>query len=91
MLFLDEPAASLDAAAEHALFDRYIRQARAMARENGTISLLVTHRFSSVRGADLILVLERGRLIETGSHEQLLAKDDGLYRHLYGLQADSYR
>lgn len=91
LLFLDEPAASLDAAAEHALFERYIEQGRAMARRQGTVSLLVTHRFSSVRGADLIIVLERGRLLEAGTHAQLLTKDDGLYRHLYGLQADTYR
>lgn len=91
VLFLDEPAASLDAAAEHALFDRYIRQARTMSRAKGTISLLVTHRFSSVRGADLIVVLERGRLVEAGTHDQLVAKKAGLYRHLYRLQADSYR
>ncbi|HEY6740057.1 MAG TPA: ATP-binding cassette domain-containing protein, partial [Actinopolymorphaceae bacterium] len=91
VLVLDEPAASLDAAAEHALFNRYMREARATSRTRGTISVLVTHRFSTVRDADLILVLHDGRLVETGTHQDLVTRDDGLYHRLYRLHADSYR
>lgn len=94
---LDEPTASLDAETEHALFERYVEAARdpgphgsGGGRGTGTVTLLVSHRFSTVRGADLIVVLDRGRAVETGSHQELLA-GRGLYAQMYELQARAYR
>jgi len=89
LLILDEPTASLDAIAEARLFERYLA-ARANARERGAITVLVSHRFSTVRMADLILVLEQGRITESGSHEQLMLTG-GLYAQLFELQARAYR
>ncbi|WBQ07620.1 ABC transporter ATP-binding protein [Kribbella sp. CA-293567] len=89
LLMLDEPTAALDAHTEHALFERYTRAARA-GRHLGLITLLVTHRFSTVAAADLIVVLDGGRVIEQGSHEILLAAQ-GRYAELYRLQARGYR
>ena len=70
--FFDEPTASLDAFTEDALFDS---MAKATDGANGMITILVTHRFSTVRSADLIVVLEEGRVVETGSNEALIARD----------------
>jgi ABC-type multidrug transport system fused ATPase/permease subunit len=85
---LDEPAASLDAATESAIFERYAEIARA-AREQGSITLFVSHRFSTVRSADLIVMLDKGRIIESGDHDGLIAAD-GEYARLYRLQARAY-
>lgn len=90
VLLLDEPTANLDAATERALFDRYMAGARRYAEETGAIALFVTHRFSTVRAADLIVVLDQGRVLETGTHEELLAKS-GRYAELYALQVEAYR
>ncbi|MEU6990449.1 ABC transporter ATP-binding protein [Streptomyces sp. NPDC046465] len=90
---LDEPTASLDAETEHAIFERHMDAARGTGPDGtrpGTVTLLVSHRFSTVRGADLIVVLDRGRVVETGRHEELLARR-GLYAQMYGLQARAYR
>ena len=87
---LDEPTASLDAPTEHALFERYARAARQTAASTGTITILVSHRFSTVRMADRIVVLEGGRLVEVGSHAELMARG-GVYAKLYELQARAYR
>lgn len=87
--FFDEPTASLDAPTEHALFERYARAARAGAAR-GAITVLVSHRFSTVRSADLILVIEDSRVAELGGHEQLLGQH-GLYAELYLLQARAYQ
>jgi ATP-binding cassette, subfamily B, bacterial len=90
VLVLDEPTASLDAATEHALFERFAGQARRAAGRTGAVTLLVSHRFSTVRMADLILVVEAGRIVERGDHDALIALG-GRYAELYGMQARSYR
>jgi ATP-binding cassette subfamily B protein len=85
VLVLDEPTAALDAETEHALFERY-----AAAVRGDQITLLVSHRFSTVRMADVIVVLDGSRVVETGSHEDLMARG-GPYAELYGIQAAAYR
>jgi ATP-binding cassette subfamily B protein len=89
LLVLDEPTAALDAETEHALFERYAAAARD-AGESGRITILVSHRFSTVRMADLIVVLDGARLVEVGTHEELMLKR-GQYSELYGIQAAAYR
>jgi ATP-binding cassette, subfamily B, bacterial len=90
LFLLDEPASALDPAAEHALFERYTGSARLAAESSGAITLMVSHRFSAVRMADLIVVLAGGRVIETGTHAELIA-NGGLYEELYSLKAQAYR
>jgi ATP-binding cassette, subfamily B, bacterial len=90
LMVLDEPTASLDAPTESALFERYVQAARRGSVSSGTITVLVSHRFSTVRMADLIIVVQRGRIEEAGSHEELV-KADGLYAELFELQARAYR
>ena len=89
LLVLDEPTAALDAETEHALFERYAAAARDHGAD-GRITVLVSHRFSTVRMASVIVVLDGARLVETGSHEELMAKG-GQYSQLYGIQAAAYR
>jgi ATP-binding cassette, subfamily B, bacterial len=89
LVVFDEPTAALDAPTEFALFERFAESARA-SRSRGTITLLVSHRFSTVRMADLIVVLDGGKTREYGSHEALMAHD-GLYAELYELQSQAYR
>jgi ATP-binding cassette subfamily B protein len=89
LLILDEPTASLDALTEAALFERYLA-ARALAASSGAITLLVSHRFSTVRMADLIVVLDQGRVVASGDHASLI-REGGLYAELYELQARAYR
>jgi ATP-binding cassette subfamily B protein len=88
VLVLDEPTAALDAETEHALFERYAAAAR--ADRDGGLTILVSHRFSTVRMADLIVVLDGARLVEVGTHEDLMARG-GQYAELYGIQAAAYR
>ena len=88
LLMLDEPTAALDAETEHALFERFAAGAREQAT-NGRVTVLVSHRFSTVRMADLILVLDGARVTEVGSHDELLALG-GTYAELYAIQARSY-
>ncbi|MEV7339970.1 ABC transporter ATP-binding protein [Streptomyces sp. NPDC093544] len=90
LMLLDEPAAALDAAAEAALFERFGDSAGQAARERGAVTLFVSHRFSTVRMADLIVVLENGRVLETGSHTELMA-NRRTYCELFELQARAYR
>ena len=94
LLVLDEPTAALDAETEHALFERYAAVARGgkqtRGRTEGRITILVSHRFSTVRMADLIVVLDGARVVEVGTHEALMAKG-GQYAELYGIQAAAYR
>ncbi|MBB2923703.1 ABC transporter ATP-binding protein [Cellulomonas cellasea] len=90
LLVLDEPTSALDAQAEHELFERYAVHARRVGERTGAITLLVSHRFSTVRMADLILVVAGGRVTEAGSHAELVARG-GLYAELFELQAAAYR
>ena len=87
VLVLDEPTAALDAETEHALFERYAAAAR---DDESQITLLVSHRFSTVRMADFIVVLDGARVVETGTHDALMTKR-GQYAELYGIQAAAYR
>ena len=89
LLILDEPTAALDAETEHALFDRYAAATRGENGAGGRITILVSHRFSTVRMADLIVVLDGARLVEVGGHEELMAKG-GQYAELYAIQAAAY-
>jgi ATP-binding cassette subfamily B protein len=89
LLILDEPTAALDAETEHALFERYAASARGTSA-SGRVTLLVSHRFSTVRMADLIVVLDGARVVEVGAHEALMAKR-GHYAQLYEIQAAAYR
>ncbi len=91
LLVLDEPTAALDAETEHALFEHYAAAARRTGENgSGRITILVSHRFSTVRMADLIVVLDGARLVEFGTHDELMAKG-GQYSDLYRIQAAAYR
>jgi ATP-binding cassette, subfamily B, bacterial len=91
LLILDEPTAALDAETEHALFERYAAAARGCSEnQSGRTTILVSHRFSTVRMADLIIVLDGARLVEVGTHDQLMARK-GHYSELYSIQAAAYR
>ncbi|MGD8832529.1 MAG: ABC transporter ATP-binding protein [Pseudomonadales bacterium] len=91
LLILDEPTAALDAETEHALFERYAAASRRADGDaaNGRIVILVSHRFSTVRMADQIVVLDGARVVEAGSHRELMAKE-GTYAELYRIQAEAY-
>jgi ATP-binding cassette, subfamily B, bacterial len=89
VLVLDEPTAALDAETEHALFERYADAAREH-RANGRVTVLVSHRFSTVRMADLIVVLDGSRVVEVGRHDELIARR-GQYAELFAIQAGAYR
>jgi ATP-binding cassette subfamily B protein len=89
LLILDEPASALDPEAEHALFERYVANARRLGRDTGTITVFTSHRFSTVRKADMIIVVGGGGILDVGSHDALMARD-GLYANLFRLQAQAY-
>ena len=84
ILVLDEPTSAMDASAEATIFEHF----RTLTR--GRIAILISHRFSTVRMADQIVVIENGRIIERGSHDQLMQLN-GHYSHLFSLQAKGYR
>ncbi len=84
ILVLDEPTAAMDAAAEATIFEHF----RALTTQR--IAILISHRFSTVRMADQIIVIRNGRIIEHGSHDALMAQG-GHYAHLFTLQAQGYR
>ena len=84
LLILDEPTSALDARAEYEVFQRFAELTK------GKTAVLISHRFSTVRMADRILVLDKGHLLEIGSHEELLALN-GRYAELFHLQAKGYR
>jgi ATP-binding cassette subfamily B protein len=84
ILVLDEPTAALDAEAEHAVYERFQELAR------GRTTILISHRFPTARMADRIVVLEGGRILEVGSHVELLAAK-GRYAKLFALQAEGYQ
>jgi ATP-binding cassette, subfamily B, bacterial len=89
LLILDEPTSALDAHAEHELFESYAESARILAGATGGIAIFVSHRFSTVRMADLIVVVDDRRVAEVGSHEELVARG-GIYAELFALQAAAY-
>jgi len=84
VLILDEPTAALDARAEHQVFERFAELTA------GKMALLISHRFSTVKMADRIVVLEKGQIAEEGSHSELVAQR-GRYSEMFELQASSYR
>jgi ATP-binding cassette, subfamily B, bacterial len=84
ILVLDEPTAALDAEAEHAVFERF------RELSEGRTTIVISHRFPTVRMARQIIVLEQGNLVEAGSHAELLALD-GKYAHMFALQAQGYQ
>jgi len=84
LLILDEPTSSLDARAEYEVFQRFAELTK------GKTAVLISHRFSTVRMADRILVLDKGQFVEIGSHEELL-RHEGRYAELFHLQAKGYR
>lgn len=88
LMVLDEPTAALDAETEHQLFSSYAEGARRTSV--GGVTILVSHRFSTVRMADQIVVLDGSRLVEAGSHDDLMRRG-GLYAELYRIQASAYR
>lgn len=90
LLVLDEPTSGLDADAEHALFEHYASAASRAGRQVGAVTVLVSHRFSTVRLADLIVVVDGGRVVEQGTHAELRASG-GRYAELYAIQARAYR
>jgi ATP-binding cassette subfamily B protein len=85
VLVLDEPTAAMDAAAEATIFEHFRQLTR------GKIAILISHRFSTVRMADQIVVVQDGRIIERGNHDELMAIQGGHYAHLFSLQAKGYR
>jgi ATP-binding cassette, subfamily B, bacterial len=90
LLILDEPTSGLDADAEHALFEHYASAASLAGGATGAVTLIISHRFSTVRLADVIVVVDGGQVREQGTHDELMALG-GLYAELYTLQARAYR
>jgi ATP-binding cassette subfamily B protein len=90
LLVLDEPTSALDARAEHLLFERYAANAKRVGHHSGAITVLVSHRFSTVRMADQIVVMAGRGVSEVGTHDELMRRG-GLYAELYTMQARAYQ
>ena len=84
VIVLDEPTSALDAEKEYEIFKRF------QELTAGKIAFLISHRFSTVRMADRIVVLKAGRIVESGTHQELIAKN-GTYANLFEMQAEGYR
>jgi ATP-binding cassette, subfamily B, bacterial len=84
VLILDEPTAALDAIAEQALYEEYVRFAK------DKTSLFISHRLSSTRFCDQIMLLDGGKIIENGTHSALI-KQDGVYASMYAIQSQYYQ
>jgi ATP-binding cassette subfamily B protein len=84
VLILDEPTAALDARAEYEVFQRF------SSLTQGKSAVLISHRFSTARLADRIIVLEKGKILEAGTHQELMA-NNGRYAELFSLQAAGYQ
>lgn len=89
LLILDEPTAALDPEIEHRVFEAFAAQARMVGSQTGAVTLLVSHRFSTVHMADHIVVLAGGELVEQGTHDKLLELD-GHYAKMYRAQLKGY-
>lgn len=85
VLILDEPTAAIDARAEYEIFNNIFK------KQSDKSAIIISHRFSTVRRADRIIVLDRGKIIEEGSHLDLMENKDGLYRDMFEKQAEGYR
>ena len=83
VLILDEPTASVDAVSEYEIFKNIIKK-----QENKT-TVIISHRFSTVRKAERIIVLDHGKIVESGTHDELIAKN-GIYKEMFELQAEGY-
>ncbi len=90
LVALDEPTGAVDATTEQSLLERFVTQAHELAHQTGAIIIFVSHRYSTVRSADHIVVLDQGRLIEQGTHDGLIEMN-GAYAELYQRQAAAYR
>lgn len=84
ILILDEPTSAIDPKAEYEIFEEILKFSK------GKTVIIISHRFSTVRNADRILVLDKGKIIEEGSHEQLMLIKDGKYKHAFNLQKKGY-
>ncbi|WP_130329582.1 ABC transporter ATP-binding protein [Streptomyces sp. BK022] len=89
LLVLDEPTASLDARTEHDQYERFAALAKEVGQATGAVTLLVSHRFSTVQTADLIAVVKGGEIAEFGSHHELM-EANGFYSEMYRVQAQAY-
>jgi ATP-binding cassette subfamily B protein len=89
LFVLDEPTASLDAPSEHDVFVRYIARSRTIGAATGAVTVIISHRYSTVVEADLILVMEQGRLVESGRHADLMSRG-GRYAAAYDVQASAF-
>lgn len=90
LLLLDEPTAALDAETEHRLFEQWTTVSQQLRQSTGAVTVLVSHRFSTVQMADQIVVLNGGQIVELGTHSELMTRH-GLYAELFELQAQSYQ
>jgi ATP-binding cassette subfamily B protein len=90
LMLMDEPTSALDPEAEATILESYVARAREAGRRTGAITVIVSHRMSTVRAADRIAFLHQGRVVEEGTHDELVALG-GRYAELFDLQASGYR